>query len=435
MSFLDSYEKFRREFEQILSDDDNLTEGNECFFDLVENLDNPKSILEFARSLKTEGNAFFKVGNFDEAMEKYGYAGLSLIRYNFHKEEDKVESFDLAICLLLNLTACLSKTNDCVHIEPNNREIWKELEEIKCVLCKDKLKDDNKNEALIGLGQGLPSLSRKSGKRHLHDMSRNCDREQQEHVQDNYQEVLLDKEEECKSIEEKCTQEHILKEEEECTKPMEDASDQSPTNKDESSDFDLLSEVCDVDRMKQGSLLTITKNDYLSMTKEKTIIYGNAKMGAYMQIRVVNQQPHGKSPTYTGSYVEERVEQIYSQADFREEDKDNSNLMEMSSDVSSCMTREENLPALAETSYPLSDDGSSSSNTTMTPYIHFSANKAPKSTMMKRRHARMKRDDAKYANPLKSRMKNKTAKKMHEENSYLFSDAAILLPAQSLAYS
>ncbi|KAL2925167.1 Protein TANC2, partial [Bienertia sinuspersici] len=135
---------------------------DECFFDLVENLDNPKSVLEFARSLKTEEDAIFKVGNFDEAMEKYGYAGLSLVRYNFHKEEDKVESFDLAICLLLNLTACLSKTNDralfqrakaavnlrknewacwdlmiAIEIEPNNREIRKELKEIKGVLGKD----------------------------------------------------------------------------------------------------------------------------------------------------------------------------------------------------------------------------------------------------------------------------------------------------------
>ncbi|KAL2943348.1 Peptidyl-prolyl cis-trans isomerase FKBP65 [Bienertia sinuspersici] len=129
-------------------------------------------------------------------MEKYGYVGLSLVLYNFQMEKDKVKSFDLAICLLLNLTSCLSKTNDCVHvgqlfsmilgyrpknvnalfrrakaavnlgknewacwdlmtaieIEHNNREIWKELEEIKGVLCKDKLKDDSKNEAPIGLG-------------------------------------------------------------------------------------------------------------------------------------------------------------------------------------------------------------------------------------------------------------------------------------------
>ncbi|KAL2896983.1 RNA polymerase II-associated protein 3, partial [Bienertia sinuspersici] len=228
----------QREFKQILSDGDNFTEEDECFFDLVENLDNPKSVLEFARSLKPKENAFFKVGNFDEAMEKYGYAGLSLVRYNFHKEEDKVESFDLAICLLPNNVKALFRRAKAavnlrknewacwdlmtaIEIEPNNREIWKELEEIKGVLGKDELKDDSKNEAPIGLGQGLPSVSRKCGKRHLHGMSRNCDREQQEHVQDNYKEVLLDKEEECKSIEEecksieeKCTQEHILKEEE-----------------------------------------------------------------------------------------------------------------------------------------------------------------------------------------------------------------------------
>ncbi|KAL2897030.1 Sperm-associated antigen 1A [Bienertia sinuspersici] len=89
MPFLDSYYRFRREFKQILLDGDNLTEGDECFFDLVENLDNPKSVLELARSLKTEGNSFFKVGNFDEAMERYGYAGLSLVRYNFRRKRTK----------------------------------------------------------------------------------------------------------------------------------------------------------------------------------------------------------------------------------------------------------------------------------------------------------------------------------------------------------
>ncbi|KAL2944560.1 Peptidyl-prolyl cis-trans isomerase D [Bienertia sinuspersici] len=46
--------------------------------DLMSQSKNSMSVLGIARSLKEEGNVYFKKGNFEEALEKY-YAGVVLI--------------------------------------------------------------------------------------------------------------------------------------------------------------------------------------------------------------------------------------------------------------------------------------------------------------------------------------------------------------------
>ncbi|KAL2902100.1 Mitochondrial import receptor subunit TOM70 [Bienertia sinuspersici] len=59
--------------------------------------------------MKEKGNSLFKSRQIDNALEMYGYAEAVLAQYEFEEEEDIAEFCDLALCILLNSTACLSK--------------------------------------------------------------------------------------------------------------------------------------------------------------------------------------------------------------------------------------------------------------------------------------------------------------------------------------
>ncbi|KAL2902103.1 Mitochondrial import receptor subunit TOM70 [Bienertia sinuspersici] len=59
--------------------------------------------------MKEKGNSLFKSRQIDNALEMYGYAEAVLTQYEFEEEEDITEFCDLALCILLNSTACLNK--------------------------------------------------------------------------------------------------------------------------------------------------------------------------------------------------------------------------------------------------------------------------------------------------------------------------------------
>lgn len=105
------YEKFRGELNQLLTTRDNLLEEDKDFLELLSASNDPKGVLQLAKDMKEEGNVLFKKGNFDDALEKYGYAGIVLGCFDFG-DEDRHDFFELATCVLLNGAACLSKKQD-----------------------------------------------------------------------------------------------------------------------------------------------------------------------------------------------------------------------------------------------------------------------------------------------------------------------------------
>lgn len=53
-----------------------------------------------------------EIWSIQETLEKYGYAGLILVRFVFELEEDMIKFFELANCILLNLDACFNKKKE-----------------------------------------------------------------------------------------------------------------------------------------------------------------------------------------------------------------------------------------------------------------------------------------------------------------------------------
>ncbi|KNA08443.1 hypothetical protein SOVF_162640, partial [Spinacia oleracea] len=87
-------------------------EEDEFFIELISNSKNPKGVLDLARDMKETGNFLFKQGSIEDALEKYGYAGIILGCFQFEENDDRAEFFDLANCILLNSASCFSRKNE-----------------------------------------------------------------------------------------------------------------------------------------------------------------------------------------------------------------------------------------------------------------------------------------------------------------------------------
>lgn len=81
------------------------------FLNLLSNSNDPRGVIGLATKMKEEGNILFKEECFEDALEKYGYAGLILGCYEFG-EVDRPDFFELATCVLLSSAACFSKKRE-----------------------------------------------------------------------------------------------------------------------------------------------------------------------------------------------------------------------------------------------------------------------------------------------------------------------------------
>ncbi|KAL2926880.1 Peptidyl-prolyl cis-trans isomerase PASTICCINO1 [Bienertia sinuspersici] len=80
--------------------------------------------------MKEKGNSYFKERKFENALEMYGYAETILTRFKFEDEIDRIVFCDLAICILLNSTACFTRLKEfervgqvcsiVLEFQPNN---------------------------------------------------------------------------------------------------------------------------------------------------------------------------------------------------------------------------------------------------------------------------------------------------------------------------
>ncbi|KAL2905557.1 Protein TANC1 [Bienertia sinuspersici] len=100
MPSLEIYEKLKKEILNLIGDD--VLDDDELFLNLISISEDSRRVLNLAQELKEKGNTLFKQGHMDDALEQYGYAQLILARYNFVKENDRIEFLKLAICILMN---------------------------------------------------------------------------------------------------------------------------------------------------------------------------------------------------------------------------------------------------------------------------------------------------------------------------------------------
>ncbi|KAL2930966.1 Protein translocase subunit SecA [Bienertia sinuspersici] len=52
--------------------------------------------------MKEARNSLLEKGEVDEALEKYGYAGMIIARFNSEEEDDRLEFLKLGIGILMN---------------------------------------------------------------------------------------------------------------------------------------------------------------------------------------------------------------------------------------------------------------------------------------------------------------------------------------------
>ncbi|KAL2930718.1 Protein TANC1, partial [Bienertia sinuspersici] len=106
---LDYYERIRGI--KTLVEEENILEEDEICIDMVTSSKDPKRVIRLAREME-QGNSLFKKGEFDDALERYGYARLILSQYNFKEDDQRIQCCDLILYIWLNLIVCFSKNKD-----------------------------------------------------------------------------------------------------------------------------------------------------------------------------------------------------------------------------------------------------------------------------------------------------------------------------------
>ncbi|KAL2896583.1 Protein TANC1 [Bienertia sinuspersici] len=86
MTSLETYKKLREEILSLIGDE--LLEDDLSFLCMISSSKEPKMVLGLTKDMKEAGNSLFKKGEVDEALEKYGYAGMIIARFNFEEEDD-----------------------------------------------------------------------------------------------------------------------------------------------------------------------------------------------------------------------------------------------------------------------------------------------------------------------------------------------------------
>ncbi|KAL2905141.1 70 kDa peptidyl-prolyl isomerase, partial [Bienertia sinuspersici] len=83
--------------------------------DQIHEIRKPKDVLDHIKNFKEE-NAFFKKGEVDKALEKYGFAGVFLTCFEVKKEDDRVTYFVLASSIILKMAVCFLKKKEFMQV-------------------------------------------------------------------------------------------------------------------------------------------------------------------------------------------------------------------------------------------------------------------------------------------------------------------------------
>ncbi|KNA11514.1 hypothetical protein SOVF_134560 [Spinacia oleracea] len=223
-------------------------EEDELFIDLISKSENLRDVLDLAKDMKEVGNDFFKQESIEDALEKYGYAGIILGCFQFDEDVDRLEFFDMGKCILLNSAACFSKKMEYGMDQTNGQVLGHEKE---CIVAKRRVEYD-----------GGPGVNIKGVDKGLSVMDNKC--------------VL-----QCGSVKEevlKHTVVHVGKDD-----MMEEVA--SVSNFENSKMVEPKYRF--VNRRRSGSSMSISKKDYQLLLRGKSVQYFNSKIGSPMTIKVV----------------------------------------------------------------------------------------------------------------------------------------------------
>ncbi|KAL2930917.1 Peptidyl-prolyl cis-trans isomerase D [Bienertia sinuspersici] len=278
---------------------------------------------------------------FDDALERYGYVEIILVKSKFEEEVDKIEMWNLSLCILQNISACFSRLKEfeqvgqfvlhprfsaknvkamyrramaaigleryewaywdlklAAEISPSNTEVIKRLEEVKNSIHKKK-----SNDQAQGLPTYLKNTNKCLGKKKLNDPKDFQDKESStvdKEGQGNHL-ARLSKEKECESSSKleiikhgECKVTNDIsssKVSQEKNKMVENSENQhsstvySNTNISEKTNSSYQFH----NRKRHEYSLSISKSNYLLMSQGKTLKFYNAKVGTFMEVRIVKE--------------------------------------------------------------------------------------------------------------------------------------------------
>ncbi|KAL2901763.1 Peptidyl-prolyl cis-trans isomerase FKBP62 [Bienertia sinuspersici] len=352
----------------------NLMNEDGFTLDLLSNSMNPKEVLTIVRDMKEEGNSFFRLEKFDDALERYGYAEIILVKSKFEEKVVKLEMWNLSLCILQNISSCFSKLKEfeqvgeicttildfqpknvkamyrramaaiglgrhewaywdlklVAEISPSNQEVIKRLEEVKNSIHKKKSNDQVQGDCPKGLGR----------KNHLARLSKGKECESSSKLE-------IIKSDEWK-ITNDTSSSTVPKEKdkfEEKDEMVENSKSQhsskvlSRTNISEKTNYSYRFH----ERKKHKYSLSISKNNYLLMYQGKTLKFYNAKVRSFMKVIRIVRELEDKDVNASHNHRQEKVSPMKceKQSEIAKEKQDNVEVEETHSEIGSCMNTED----------------------------------------------------------------------------------------------
>ncbi|KAL2924647.1 Tetratricopeptide repeat protein 1 [Bienertia sinuspersici] len=257
-------EKIKKEPRYLLIEKDNFDpEDIGCLLSYIDDLDNPKELTDHIKEFKEDGNSFFKKGDIDSALEKYGFAGIFLTCLALKMEEDR-EKASAAMELGI-LEFAVSDLELAYVIDPSNQEEMEDLSENPEVDMRDAVLEV---ELSPRVGTVLNPTQFKVGGATTTKLASVVKEEPKEETHEMIEDVILKEVEKSNAAKGRVVVE----------KPKDVEMNDADCSRKCGKGRDLMeSKHRFHNRRHQGSFLNISKRDYSKLTQGKTLQYYNAK--------------------------------------------------------------------------------------------------------------------------------------------------------------
>ncbi|KAL2896052.1 70 kDa peptidyl-prolyl isomerase [Bienertia sinuspersici] len=302
----------------LLFDGSNLENEDSDLFGFISNLENPKGVLENSRNLKDEGNTSFKEGDFDNALEKYSLSCVLLSCLALQEEDTRSSFSQLASTVLLNMAASLLKKKEFEHVGqlcsivlnyyPNNVKALFRRVNTTIGLCKYELASWDLRVALEveSSNQEGKKKQEECGPIDPINVSRENERDSNHYESETF---LCNDFDDCNmmEVEKSDERDNVMK--------TDSAGWKSETKEVEMSEKENAKEVGEkgiarkkkVDKSKYHfqnkrkpqSTLVISRSDYQSLAKGRTIQQFNSRSGITISIRVIGTSQKKISDNHT----------------------------------------------------------------------------------------------------------------------------------------
>ncbi|KAL2925100.1 Peptidyl-prolyl cis-trans isomerase FKBP62 [Bienertia sinuspersici] len=261
-----------------------------------------KELLEHIKEFKEDGNSFFKKGDVDSALEKYGFTGIFLNSLALEMKEDRETIVDIKCVVLLNMAACFLRKKEFIlagkfctivlYLHPTSVKALFRRASAAMELCRIELVVTDFELAYV-IDLSNQEVCKKLSEAKVRILKEMEDLSENPKLASVEEEKL--KEETHEMIEDVITKEvekpKKAKGREEVEKPKEVEMTDADCSRKCGRGRALMGSKHRFDnRLHQWSFLIVSKQDYSKLTQGKTFQYYNARSGVILSMRVVGCQ-------------------------------------------------------------------------------------------------------------------------------------------------